>query len=70
MWSSIMLLVKYLHQDVDHVYLLKKNDYSQIRLKANISNSPNETILQFDATALANSSTPNDWSNLFIYHLL
>jgi hypothetical protein len=50
-----------------HEYLLNKRDYSQIRPKANISFSPNETNLMFDATPLANSSTPNDWSNSFIY---
>jgi hypothetical protein len=52
---------------VDHSYLLNKRDYSQIRPKANISNSPNDVNLTFDATTLANSSTPNDWSNSFIY---
>jgi hypothetical protein len=53
-------------QDI-HSYLLNKRDYSQIRPKANISYSPNEVNLMFDATTLANSSTPNDWANSFIY---
>jgi hypothetical protein len=50
-----------------HSYSVNKRDYAQFRPIYNLPLSPNESNLMFDTTTLANSSTPNDWSNSFIY---